>query len=158
LPSLAFPLDPREPGVDVQRRLVDRLREDKLLSAETFERPDGGEAVRIVAQDARGGKWLTECDPARNHLPTRVGQLIDGDLFNTTTEVTYREVIPGKAWFPIEATKKIFFPGVRTPDAPGWRALLIHQLRGDLVLNEEIPDSEFEQRLPAGTEVRGSRR
>lgn len=152
-------LDPREIGLRFNdRRYTAVVREDMLQSAEVVD-ADNSSRLRVRTKPREGRRtmeMLHEFDPARNYLPTLIAQLFPDGSMNVVTVLQYREVVPGKCWFPEAAQTKIFARSVaRSADTSGWREMQTVEIK-DLAIDVEMKDASFSSELPPGTVVQDS--
>jgi hypothetical protein len=155
------PLDPRNIASMEQRSLfVDSLRADRVIEAGPARTLDGQPRITALMEhtfDAEHKeRYRCEFDTIRNNLPTRVIILrdLDPQKIGIVLDITYQEVIPGRAWFFKKATCRYFGrEPVRSPDSEAWRQTVSVETKGPLHVNEPIDDDTFVVPIPPGTRI-----
>jgi hypothetical protein len=155
------PLDPRNIASLEQRSLfVDSLRKDRVIETGPARTLDGQPRITALMEhtfDAEHKeRYRCEFDTIRNNLPTRVIILrdLDPQKIGIVLDITYQEVIPGRAWFFKKATCRFFgHEPVRSPDSEAWRQTVSVETKGPLHVNEPIDDDTFVVPIPPGTRI-----
>ncbi len=149
-----MPIDPREVGaVFTSMGLADLLRSRELVDARLIGRRDSMTVAQVVVKTGVDRNEY-EFDSSVGFLPTRKCTTIlsDGSL-KSCLEVSYQEVLDGRARFLKEAVEKFFPPGVaESPADTGWRQR-IRQTVTELRINQEVQESVFDIHVPVGTVV-----
>ena len=150
-------------GADERRGLLDQLNMSRIVSLVPAPAAAPQNPIRFVAEIAvdpgtgyrKGQRFTYVVDTERNHLPTRIASLYDDGSLHYLDEIAYQEVVPGKAWFVREWSRKVFMPEVRAqdPTAQGWHQMVLLRTIGDLQVNMHLPDDAFHVEMPPGTRV-----
>ena len=160
MPGVA-PLDPRNIASMEQRSLfVDSLRADRVIEAGPARTLDGQPRITALMEhtfDAEHKeRYRCEFDTMRNNLPTRViiFRDLDQQKIGIVLDITYQEIIPGRAWFFKKATCRFFGrEPVRSPDSEAWRQTVSVETKGPVHVNEPIDDDTFVVPIPPGTRI-----
>jgi hypothetical protein len=156
MPGL-FPLDPRDYGsTEVREHFLDRLRHARVVEATKDKRADGTPFALLVMDRSNGHRWQVEFDSSKNFLPTAIDYLYGDGSLNVGIRITYRNVIkaPDAAWFPEAMTVKLFGPeGGKSFDATDANSVLTETVKGDIHVNQAVPEDLFEKNLPEGTRI-----
>jgi hypothetical protein len=152
-----FPLDPRDYGLDnVREHFLEGLRAATVLEAKNGTRADGAPFAQLLMERPNGRRWRVEFDSSRNYLPTTVDYLHGDGSLNVGIRITYRNVLkgPDAAWFPEVMTVKIFgLKGSESFDAAGANSILTERVKGEIRVNQPLPDDVFDKELPPGTQI-----
>ena len=139
---------------------VDKLREDHVLEAGPARTLDGQPRTTALMEHTfdtgHKDRYRCEFDTIRNNLPTRVIILrdLDPQKIGIVLDITYQEIIPGRAWFFKKATCRFFgHEPVRSADSEAWRQTVSVETKGPLHVNEPIDDDTFVVPIPPGTRI-----
>lgn len=156
MPGL-FPIDPRDFGsAEIRERFSDRLRSSKVVEAKKDRHASGVIFARLVMEQENGRRWAAEFDASKSFLPAKVEEFRDDGTVVLEMRAEYRQVLkePEAAWFPEAIVRKFFGrPGDKSANASGVTTMLTEAVKGDIRVNQDLPDDVFDKELPAGTRV-----
>jgi outer membrane lipoprotein-sorting protein len=146
-------MDPREIGtIDSSISLAELLRSKELVEARLVNREDSTSVARIVLK--YGPDQLQyEFDESVGFLPTlKVATKPDGTV-KTWLQISYQDVLDGKAKFVKEVVRRTFPPrGPKTPTENGWYQRMRYTVT-KLQINPEVDDKTFRIDVPRDTFV-----
>jgi len=147
------PMDPREVGTaDSSVALADFLRSKELVDARLVKREASSTIARVVLKYERA-QVQYEFDSSLGFLPTlKVATNPDGSVISWL-QISYQDVLDGKARFVKEAVERFFPPGAtKTPTEKGWHQRIRYTVT-KLQINPEIDDKAFQMDMAADTRV-----
>jgi hypothetical protein len=149
------PIDPREVGtVNASIGLADLLRSSDLLGAEVLNRPGPTSLARVVIRyGPRREPVSFEFDASARFLPTLIVVTRPDGTLKSCLELTYQDILDGKASFLKDAVERFYRPGAtKTPTENGWYQRIQHTVT-HLRINQPVNDSAFEIHVPDGTVI-----
>jgi len=147
------PIDPRDVGtIDSSMALADLLRSKELVEARLLKREDSTTVARVVLKYERD-RVQYEFDSSVGFLPTlKVATSPDGSV-KSWLQISYQDVLDGKARFVKEAVRRSFPPdGPKTPTEKGWYQRMRYTVT-KLQINPEVDDKAFQIDVPVDTFV-----
>jgi hypothetical protein len=147
------PMDPREIGaVDGSVALADLLRSKELVDARLVQRKESTTVARVVLKYGPD-RVQYEFDSSVGFLPTlTVATKPDGSV-KSWLQISYQDVLDGKARFLKEAVRRSFPPrGPKTATENGWYQRLRYTVT-KLQINPKVEDKTFQIDVPNDTFV-----
>lgn len=154
---LAFPLDPRQCGVDEEnQRLADLINDPNGRSVRREH--VGGATVIVIEQAHPSGaskRWEFRSDS--RFLPCRfLTTWEDGSLLQVV-DYTYAPVLGGEALLVRKIRRRFFDKGVATDvKSESWRQEMVRTVIGEVLVNEPLEKEVFQLKLPPDTQIRDS--
>lgn len=98
-------------------------------------------------------------DSTRNYLPTRVVRFHRDGSISQVTELTYKAVVPEKAWLVCGTSFKQFGKGEANEiGSESWRQIIFKRLVGPVSIRENVDEELFEIEIPPNVELRDETR
>lgn len=146
--------DPRTVFFDDSQQLTETLSHVKTANATSV---NSGEVdlLRLTLVARNGNQVTMDCDPAANHLPVFVAEVMPEGT-NTTCEIKYQKLESNgeNVWFPATLVFKIWQKDTPVTAATenGWNQKTTYTIR-NLQINVDVSPEEVSLEVPAGTSV-----